>query len=154
MSEQIERNSAVKLSSSSGVPSCRAHNPCHISKWLMLVSNSTSSVNNGIWGMTYERFIILQYMLLTWGVSLHYGSLSSRLQRLPLTTRLLQKNRHHSHGREPWMWGECLPSPAEAALTAGPLKHWWIKIKLKKSSRRRGERFSNWDPPRLHKSLS
>ena len=48
MSEQIGRNSAVKLSSSRSVPSCRAHNPCHISKWLMLVSNSTSSVNNGI----------------------------------------------------------------------------------------------------------
>lgn len=74
--------------------------------------------------MTYKRFIILQYRLLTWGVSLHYGSLNSHLQRLPLTTRLLQKNRHHSHGREPWLLeGECRPSPAEAALTAGLLKH-------------------------------
>lgn len=61
--------------------------------------------------MTYKRFIILQYMLLTWGVSLHYGSLSSHLQRLPLTTRLLQKNRHHSHGREPWILeGSAVPA--------------------------------------------
>lgn len=56
----------VKTSSSRTVLSFRARNSCHISKWLMLVSNSTSSVNNGIWGLTYKRYITVQNMLLTW----------------------------------------------------------------------------------------
>lgn len=61
--------------------------------------------------MTYKRFIILQYRLLTWGVSLHYGSLNSHLQRLP------SYNQAPPEESSPFSWegalafeGECRPS--------------------------------------------
>lgn len=46
--EQTVRDSTAKPSSSGMAPSSRPHNSHRISKWLMLVSSHTSSVNNGI----------------------------------------------------------------------------------------------------------
>lgn len=146
MSEQIEWNSTVKPSSSRIVPSLRVHNSCHISKWLMPVSNSTSSVNSGIWGMTCKRYI----MLLAWGCKFTFWVPGQSFAKSSVSANLLQKHLHHSHWGSPGFWG--CPSSAEAAQATGPLKHWSIKIKSK-SSGGRGERFSNWASPSLHKIL-